>query len=167
MKTLYLIRHAKSSWLNFTVSDYDRALKKRGKEDCVMMANRLLDAKVNFDLMVSSPAKRARSTSRRMAKILKYRKKDIVYTRDLYLSSVERYSNVAKDYFRQVDSLAIIGHNEVITECAELYTGESIKNIPTCGIVAITFKDDSKLLQEGCGVLQFFDFPKNSLKPLI
>ena len=62
MKTLYIIRHAKSSWGDFSLPDFERPLNERGKKDAPEMAKRLLDKKINIDAFVSSPAKRAKST---------------------------------------------------------------------------------------------------------
>ncbi|MGL1930143.1 MAG: histidine phosphatase family protein [Desulfotalea sp.] len=165
MKYLYLIRHAKSSWQDTSLKDYDRPLKNRGKNDVAIMAERLRVEGIKFDLMVSSPAKRARSTARKIAKGTGYRKKDIVYTKDLYLSSVSKYRDAINDYFRQADVLAIVGHNEVITECAELLTRENIGNIPTCGIVVIEYSGD--FTSKSRGKLKSFDFPKNNKRTLI
>jgi len=63
MKTLLIVRHAKSSWDNAALNDIDRPLNLRGKHDAPVMAKRLIRAGVKIDLFVSSPAKRARHTA--------------------------------------------------------------------------------------------------------
>ena len=63
-KTLLLIRHAKSSWDNFALTDFDRPLNDRGKNDAPEMAKRLIDKKINIDAFISSPAKRAKKTAK-------------------------------------------------------------------------------------------------------
>ncbi|MBK8311908.1 MAG: histidine phosphatase family protein [Chitinophagaceae bacterium] len=58
MKTLILVRHAKSDWGNPSLSDFDRPLNERGKRDAPVMAKRLLDKKIKIDQIIASPAKR-------------------------------------------------------------------------------------------------------------
>ena len=161
MKYLYLIRHAKSSWKNPELDDYDRPLNKRGKKDSGEMGKRLAGRGVSFDLMVSSSAKRALTTAKRVAKKIGYSKKNIVFDRSLYLSELESYRSIAQAFLAQVDSLAIIGHNHTITEFAEYLTGESLVNIPTTGIVAIALPEKSNLRKTGVGSMKFFDYPRN------
>lgn len=167
MKYLYLIRHAKSSWSDLSLADYDRPLNKRGKGATIEMANRLNVAGVSFDLMVASPAKRARTTARRIAKRIGYPRKDIVYYKSLYLSDISDYYKVAKAHLNQLDSLALVGHNEAITMYAEYLTGEDISNIPTTGIVCVELRSHKDAAKQSGGKLLFFDFPKNLTSPLL
>ena len=84
MKSIILIRHAKSSWNDASLSDFDRPLNERGKKDAPIMANRLFDNKVKIDVFVSSPAKRAARTARIFAKEYKMGKEDILFMTELY-----------------------------------------------------------------------------------
>ncbi len=79
MKTLYLVRHAKSSWSNPALSDFDRGLNKRGKRNAPVMGKRMVVDGVKPDLIVSSPAKRALKTARIIAKEIGYPRKNIVF----------------------------------------------------------------------------------------
>lgn len=167
MKYLYLIRHAKSSWADLSLADYDRPLNKRGKEATIEMANRLNVAGISFDLMISSPAKRARATARRIAKHIGYPRKDIVYYNSLYLTDIAEYSELAKAHLNQLDSIALVGHNETITAYAEHLTGEDIVNIPTTGIACIKLKSSKDTVKRRGGELLFFDYPKNLTSPLL
>ncbi|CAG37469.1 SixA phosphatase family protein [Desulfotalea psychrophila] len=167
MKTLYLIRHGKSSWLDLEYADYDRPLSKRGKENSREMGRRLRGAGLAFDLIISSPAKRARSTTRRIAKRLGYPRKNIVFSYNLYLTDVEEYSKNCLDYLRQVDSVALVGHNGVITDFAEYLTGAGIENIPTAGVVAIELESFQDVQRQSAGRMVFFDYPKNVDSPLL
>ncbi len=167
MKYLYLIRHAKSSWTDTSLVDYDRPLNKRGKNATVEMARRLGVAGISFDLMVASPAKRARATARRIAKRIDYPKKDIVYYNSLYLTDISDYFKVVKAHLNQLDSLALVGHNEAITMYAEYLTGEDIVNIPTAGIVCIKLKTHKDATKQKGGELLFFDYPKHVTSPLL
>ena len=84
MKSVLLVRHAKSSWGNASLSDFDRPLNERGKTDAPMMAHRLIDNKVKIDAFISSPAKRASRTARVFAKEFKEKKENIIYKTELY-----------------------------------------------------------------------------------
>ena len=161
MKHLYLIRHAKSSWSDSRLSDFDRPLNKRGKNDAPFMGKRLASASVQLDLLVSSSAKRARKTARLIAREIGYKRDAIVYHNEIYSSDLSLLLSVLRRTEREVNSLALVGHNHVITECAEWLTGKGIVNIPTSGIVAISFEIEGwdELDHEG-GQLVFFDYPK-------
>lgn len=161
MKYLYLIRHAKSSWSDPRLSDFDRPLNKRGKKDAPFMGKRLASASTHFDLLVSSSAKRARKTARIIAKQIGYNREDIVYHNEIYSSELRKLLSVIKQTEHKINSLGLVGHNHVITECAEWLTGDSIVNIPTSGIVAISFETDNWAeIDREAGQLIFFDYPK-------
>lgn len=161
MKQLYLIRHAKSSWNHPDLSDIDRPLNKRGKRDAPFMGQRLASASICPDLMVSSPAHRARKTARIIAGEVGYNKSDILFKSEIYTSDLIELLTVIGATEKSVDSLALVGHNHVITECAEWLTGASIVNMPTSGIVAVEFAgEDWHGLKKHSGSLIFFDYPK-------
>ncbi len=84
MKTLILIRHAKSSWDNFLLSDFDRPLNERGKQDAPLMAKRLLAKKIKIDAFISSLAKRAKKTAKAFIKEFGKSGKEIIFNKDLY-----------------------------------------------------------------------------------
>ncbi len=161
MKTLYLIRHAKSSWSNVNLSDFDRGLNKRGKRNAPFMGQRLAQYGVYPDLIISSPAKRARKTAKIIAKEIGYPKKQINFDQSLYHSSVANLLKVVNHVSNDIDSLFLVGHNWGITEFAEMLTRKDLGNIPTSGIVAITFPlEHWNHISRGNGDLQFFDYPK-------
>ena len=83
MKTLLLVRHAKSSWDLATLNDFDRSLNERGKKDAPVMAQRLLDRKIDINTFVSSPAKRAKKTAELFCSIYKKDKEQIVFIQTL------------------------------------------------------------------------------------
>ena len=96
MKYLYLIRHAKSSWSDPSLSDFDRPLNKRGKRDLPVMGQRMATYEPKPELIVSSPAKRARRTARGIGGALGFIKKEIVLDEDLYTFSSEGFLQVLK-----------------------------------------------------------------------
>ena len=85
-KTLYLIRHAKSSWDDPSLKDHDRPLNKRGKKDAPFMANILKEKNIIPDLIISSTAERAIEFAKVLAEVLDYKKGNIVSERDMYLA---------------------------------------------------------------------------------
>jgi len=165
MKILYLIRHAKSSWADPLLTDFNRPLNKRGKRDAPFMGQRLKAVPVQPDLIVSSTARRARKTARIIAREIGYDKNTIDYRDDIYTSDLDKLLEIIRNTGPMINALALVGHNYVITDCAELLTGETIVNIPTCGIVAISFAGMSwKEVAGKNGRLVFFDYPKLHVK---
>lgn len=162
MKRLFLIRHAKSSWADEDLDDFDRPLNKRGKKNGKEMARRLAERGVVPDTILSSPARRAKKTARYMAKGVGYSLSDISYHEGLYFGSVAYYLTLLEREFEKSDTIFLVGHNYTITEMAEYLTSTVIENVPTCGIVAVEYGDDQGFSSEsGAGRLLFFDFPKN------
>ncbi len=161
MKHLYLIRHAKSSWADSRLPDFDRPLNKRGKRDAPVMGQRLAARSVHFDLLLSSSAKRARRTAECIAAETGYKKADIVFDKQVYEADLSMLLSLIQQIDDRVHSLALVGHNNVITECAEWLTGRRIINIPTSGIAAISFSGDRwGDIDHKSGELEFFDYPK-------
>ncbi len=161
MKRLYLIRHAKSSWSDPTVSDFYRTLNKRGKKDAPFMAAKLAENGANPDLVLSSPAKRAKKTASFMARGVGYSKDKIRYDDNIYSASTQDLFSVLKKVDGTISELFLVGHNFAITDLAEMLTGEVLGNVPTSGIVAIEFqiKKWAKISVES-GNMLFFDYPK-------
>lgn len=161
MKKLFLIRHAKSSWSNPHLADIDRPLNKRGKRDAPFMAGRLLAMGIEPDLIYTSPAKRARKTAKHIARGVGYPVEKIVRKGDIYTSGINNLLGVIRGAPGEVETLFVVGHNYVLTDLAEFLTAEVLVNVPTAGIVAMSFSCD--LWQDvsgGQGELDFFDYPK-------
>lgn len=165
MKRLVLVRHAKSSWSDPGAADFDRKLNKRGKRDAPFMAEKLADRGVHADLIISSPAKRAKKTARYMAKGIGYESGKIYYTAEAYSFSAKDLFEIIRKIDDKYDQVLFVGHNYGITDFAEQLTGETLMSIPTAGIVAMTSKITSwSEIRPGCSTLEFFDFPKKYLK---
>lgn len=162
MKTLYLVRHAKSSWNDAGLSDFDRPLNERGRKDAPSMAKRLKEKEIMIDYIISSPAVRALTTCQEFCKILGLSEKYYRTEKDLYHASADTLLENIKYLNDHHQSVMLFGHNPGITEFANLVFNTSIENIPTTGIVAgilhINSWEDSK---PGCGELKFFEYPRN------
>ena len=162
MKTLFLIRHGKSSWDDPSLMDKERPLKKRGKKDALIMADWLNNQKEKPELFVSSPAKRAFSTATRIAKILNINDLEIRQDEGLYFNGTGKILDVIRKTNKDINSLCVFGHNPDITLLANQFEGEPILNVPTTGAVKIAFNVKSwKDIQVKSGVLKAFEFPKN------
>jgi phosphohistidine phosphatase len=165
MKTLYVIRHAKSSWDDVNLSDFDRPLNERGKRDAPRMGKRLKEKEIHPDQLISSPAKRAMSTCKRIAEVLALKKDCIKAEPALYHADADQILNVVRQINPKNDTIFIFGHNPGMTEFVELMNPDKTKvidNIPTCGVVALQFPThDWQSVDFGKGKLLFFDYPKS------
>jgi phosphohistidine phosphatase len=162
MKTLLLVRHAKSSWDDFSLSDFERPLNERGKNDAPKMGKRLRKKNVKIDAFISSPAKRAKKTAQYFIKEFDGKEDDIIFISSLYDASVSDFNAAIKTIDDKYDNVAIFSHNPGITQFAnELVSGANIDNMPTCSVFAVKantdrWKDFSKTKKE----FLFFDYPK-------
>ncbi len=164
MKTVLLIRHAKSSWGDFSLPDFERPLNERGKHDAPMMAKRLLDKAVKIDALVSSPAKRAKRTAQAFAEILGKDKDKILYRDELYMAGVDAFYNVISQLDDSIKHVAIFSHNPGITAFANMLQVAEIDEMPTCSIFAITTTAESwSGFRKAKKEFLFFDFPKNTV----
>ena len=162
MKTLYILRHAKSSWDFEELSDHDRPLNKRGRSDAQLMGQELANRGVAPGLIVSSSAVRAISTATLVGKELNYEAEDIVVKDAVYGADKHELLDVVHNSPVEVNSLMLVGHNEPISDFANMLSPEHIASLPTTGIVALEFDCDSwyDISKENVKLL-FYDFPKN------
>jgi phosphohistidine phosphatase len=167
MKTLYLIRHAKSSWDDLDLNDVERPLNERGKKDAPRIGKRLKEKNIFPDVMLSSPAKRAFETCRIIAKILGYPDEKIKTDKRLYHANQDQLLKVVQEIEDLNDieeSVFIFGHNPGLTDFANSFLCQTIDNIPTCGVIGCKVR--VKHWNEttfGSGEMVFFDFPKNKI----
>lgn len=159
MKTLYLVRHAKSSWA-FDLADHDRPLGKRGRKDVFKMGSHLATHQPKPDVLISSTASRAFYTALFLCDQMKIDEGKIRLTKDLFHAGVFEIISVIQKA-PECDTLAIFGHNPGFTSAANALANTQIDNVPTCGIVGISF-DVKKWneIKEGIGKLLFFYYPK-------
>jgi phosphohistidine phosphatase len=165
MKKLYVIRHAKSSWAEPDMADFERPLNERGKTDAPMMGKRLKKAKIHPDLIISSPAKRALKTAKIIAKELDFPKEQIVTDGAIYPGGVSGLLDVIHSLHDSFQTVILVGHNPGLTDLANYLTDVQIDNIPTCGVFCVDFEIQSwKKVGEGNGICVLFDYPKNEEK---
>lgn len=165
MKKLYLVRHAKSSWADMGMHDFDRPLNERGQKDAPHMAKLLKHHQVVPDRMISSPANRALSTCLVFADVLKFKESGIITDKKLYHASpdaiLQVLSHLKEHKGEEEDVVLLFGHNPGITDFANALLNVGIDNIPTCGIVGAALDIDTWAdIRFGCGKLTSFEYPK-------
>ena len=164
MKTLYLVRHAKSSWKKAHLADIDRPLNSRGKRDAPFMGKLLSEKGVKPDALISSPAKRARKTAFAFAEALDYPKSQIKLNPKVYEASVQDLFLVINNWDNALDVVMLFGHNLSYIYFANLYAKPPLDNVPTAGVVAIEFEVDQwKEVNNENGKVLFFEYPKKYL----
>ena len=160
MKSLLIIRHAKSSW-DFNVEDFGRPLNHRGENDAPAMAKRLLKKDVKIDAFVSSPAKRAFTTAALFAEVYDEKKKNIIIVPSLYEASVSDFFKAVEGLDKDFKTVALFSHNPGITAFANQLTDTKIDDMPTCAVFAV--KADIKKWEDFASAKKefwFFDYPK-------
>ena len=139
MKVLTLIRHAKSSWKDPGLPDWDRPLNKRGKRDGPAMGQRLAERGSFADLVISSPAVRALATAEAIAEEIDYPWTEIVVDERLYGADLSEWLEVIQGLDDALDRVMCVGHNPGLTELVSYFSAEGIGNVPTCGVVELRF----------------------------
>ncbi len=138
-KTLFLVRHAKSSWDDPTLSDEARPLNERGRHDAPLMGEWLAEQPLQPQQIVSSPARRAHSTAKILAAALGMDPEDIGIDPDIYFRGMRGMLAAIERSDDAVDRLMLVGHNPVMTGLFRELTGEPLDNLPTCAIAIIDF----------------------------
>ncbi len=148
MKTLTIVRHAKSSWKDSSLGDGERPLNSRGERDAPIMAARIADAGIRPSLIVSSPALRAWTTARIIAQHISYPAEFLQREHQLYLASVNGLLDVVVAQDIGFNSLMLVGHNPGLTELVNFLSPGLTNNLPTAGVVSVTFDQDDWNLYE-------------------
>jgi phosphohistidine phosphatase len=162
MKTLIIIRHAKSNQ-NFLGNDFERPLNDRGVKDTSAMALRLQQKQPIIDAFISSPAVRAITTAENFATIFEKDINEIILVSALYHATVSTFFNVVENISTELNTVALFSHNPGITYFInDLNCGVSLDNLPTCGIVAVKlYTTNWKEIKNCKKEFLFFDYPKN------
>ena len=163
MKTVYLLRHAKSSWANNLLTDKERPLNQRGLRDAPAMGARFAARGESVELVVSSPAERAQSTARLFAEACGYPAEEIVVEPGLYFSGSGSIEDLILSCDDQLRSIMLVFHNPDITQFVNSIDYDvRIDNVPTCGLIKMV----SDIAQwrdwtNDNSDIEYFDYPKN------
>ncbi|MCB0771464.1 MAG: histidine phosphatase family protein [Flavobacteriales bacterium] len=161
MRTLYVCRHAKSSWADGSISDHDRPLNERGSRDAPLMAREFRARKEHVDLLVSSTALRAITTAQAFAHELGYDPGSIHQSTALYHADVPTLMQVITGLPGNASSVMLFGHNPGLTYLLDHLTDAGVDNLPTCGLVRIDMEiDDWQAVSRSIGTQRWYDHPK-------
>lgn len=159
MRKLYIIRHAKSSWKESAVSDFERPLNKRGSINAPFMGNVLKHKNVMPDMILSSPALRTKTTAEILAYTIDFCK-DIVFNEEIYEANDVILHKILTNIPNEVATLFLVGHNPGLQMLAEHYV-DFVDDIPTTAILEIEFVCGkwSEISSQNARLLSF-DYPK-------
>ncbi|SMD32578.1 phosphohistidine phosphatase [Reichenbachiella faecimaris] len=161
MKTLYLVRHAKSSWKDTSLRDRDRPLNKRGKRDAPRMAEFLKEKMACPDTFISSPSRRTQDTAVNFLHAFGLLKSDLKLEEGLFHGDERDIESVIHSLSNDHQSAVLFIHNPGITDYANELTNEDIFNIPTSGVVGIQLEtDDWKQINQCRAKKLFYYYPK-------
>lgn len=134
MKRLIIMRHGKSSWVEPGQLDFDRPLKNRGMKEAAFVAAELVKAEINPDLIISSPANRAKSTAILVAQGLNYSMENLHVEQVIYGAGLYDIFKLIAQTPDSANSIMLFGHNPTFTDVANHF-GIPMFNLPTCGCV--------------------------------
>ncbi len=161
MKILTLVRHAKSSWGDPGLADRERPLNRRGERDVPEMGKRIGAAGVRPSLIVSSPAVRAWTTAKILAREISYPVEFMQRDDDLYHAGVNSLLDVVAEQDEGFNSIMLVGHNPGFTDLANYLSPELTGNLPTCGVVSVSLAcDDWNIRDCVPGEILVHDWPK-------
>ena len=160
MKTLLLLRHAKSSWDDGSLEDFERPLNHRGQTAAPMMGKWLRRKKVKPDRILSSPAIRAKETARLVSEAAGW--SDLVsYEPGIYEAPLQRLLKIVSGIRDEVNVAVLVGHNPGFEELLEALTGEA-RRMPTATAALIELDVDGwQQVKRGAGKLKWLTRPKD------
>lgn len=163
MKTLYILRHAKSSWTEANLSDFERPLNERGIKTAPFMGELMRKKNFQPDLILSSPAQRAKQTALLAKKAGRF-EAQIRYDERIYEASPLRLIEIVSEVENEIESVLLIGHNPGFEGLVKFLTGES-QSIPTAALAVVDLMaDDWQSLHPECCALRALIRPKDEMK---
>ena len=163
MKTLYLVRHAKSDWKNSNTGDFDRPLNDRGMKSAPLIATMLKKKKVLPELVIASPANRAITTAELFCEILGYPKELIRKRMEIYEEGTGTLMKIVQEISDSCKTAMLFGHNPTMTDFSNLLAGNHIDSLVTCGVVRIDMDIKSwKDAAPETGTLVWYEFPRKN-----
>jgi phosphohistidine phosphatase len=142
MKTLYMVRHAKSSWKH-DVPDHQRPLKGRGHSDAELVSGIVQKELKPPQKIITSDANRARSTAEYFKKAFGVSDENFILNHELYDFSGQNVMRIIKGLDNSLKRVMIVGHNHAFTSIANMLGNEYLDNLPTSGFVMLKFDVDS------------------------
>jgi len=163
LKILTIVRHAKSSWKDTSLSDRKRPLNKRGERDAPVMGKRIHEHDIRPSLIVSSPATRAWTTAKVIAREINYPLEFLQREDSLYLASLDDILDTVVAQDDGFNNLMLVGHNPGMTDFANFLVPGLTGNLPTAGVVSVEIDaDDWSLYTQPQARLLVHDWPKKN-----
>lgn len=160
MKTLYLLRHAKSSWKDSDLQDFDRPLSGRGREAAPLVGKLIRKRKLRVDLVLCSPAERARQTAA-LVKESAGLAAGLLYDERIYEADAARLLEVVSQAAEAVGTLLLVGHNPGLEELLTFLTGEE-RRLPTAALACVALDVEKwGKARAGAGRLEWLVRPKD------
>jgi phosphohistidine phosphatase len=160
MRTLYLLRHAKSSWKDASLADFERPLKGRGRDAAEQMGRFLATKKVTVGALISSPSVRTRQTIDIVLRHVELGAEP-QFDQRIYEASLSALVQVLSEIPDDTKAAMLVGHNPGMEEMLAFLTRES-RHMPTCALAKISIAGSSwKEAQRGAGKLEWFVTPKD------
>lgn len=161
MKTLCLIRHAKSSWHDPAMDDKQRPLDERGELDAKVLGDFLKAKKLTPDIILCSPAIRTAVTAEIVARELGLKADQVIANEEIYEAGVETLLAVIQQLPKKYSTVFLVGHNPGLTWLANYLADDHMINLPTCGTYCVTFDtSDWKEITMVEGKTLFIDTPQ-------
>ncbi|MGI4734355.1 MAG: SixA phosphatase family protein [Janthinobacterium lividum] len=163
MKTLYLMRHAKSSWSFDELTDQERPLNDRGRDDAPHIGQALAKRQIELDLLVSSPAVRALSTATLVARELKYPHDKIQVEPGIYQADLETMLAIIRKLPDGAGSVLLTGHNPTFTDVVNYLSPSPLSSeMPTAAVMCLRFQVDHwAAVAKANAEFYFYDYPRN------
>lgn len=163
MKTLLVIRHAKSGWDNTAHTDFERTLTDSGISDAGLMATRLIERGIKIDSFVSSPAKRAQQTATIFMNAYKANEKKLLLLPSLYEASVKHFYDAIAALDDANNIVALFAHNLGVTDFVNSTGCSLVYNMPACAVIGLAIKANHwKEFENAKKEFLFFDYPQNT-----
>lgn len=161
MKTLILVRHAKSSWDHPNLADFERSLNSRGLRDAPFMGKKLKERNIKPDIILSSPAVRACKTAKFIAEALGYPANKIEKNEVIYDRGPRQIMYMINEMDDKYNTIMLFGHNPDLSALTNFLCDFTDGNLPTCGMVCIDFDTDTWTnVGDEKGILRFYESPK-------
>ena len=159
---IFLLRHAKSSWENQNLTDFERPLNQRGVNNATALGEYLKSINFKVDQILSSPSERTLQTLQILSAVAKI-KNEIITVNSMYHSTLENLLTIIRQMCLENRSLLLVGHNPSMHEVYEYLTSDSITNFPTCGFAEVSFTEDFSKSLEGVAKCDLFVNPNKEL----
>ncbi|MCF6364972.1 MAG: histidine phosphatase family protein [Bacteroidales bacterium] len=159
MKKLLIMRHAKSDWSDGSVRDFDRPLNNRGKSAAPLIGKEIKKRGLTPDLIISSPALRAKMTAEAVAENSGY-KKDIIWNESFYFGYTSEILQAIKDVDESKKSIMIFGHNPTWSSITEILSGKFV-SMKTADVAILEYKGKWQNIKDKSCKLTIYISPKN------